>query len=107
MENQFSNFCAMGNMEDTKQKLLLLIKIIQDMLDFSKKPEYPVSGKFNVTRTQTEAKMYNLDISSVPGNYKMFLKPKSKTTRFNCKTRIWSNKNCLGAAQRLSRRATC
>ena len=37
-----------GKMEDTKYKLLLLIKTTKDMLDFSNKPGYPVSGKSNV-----------------------------------------------------------
>ena len=36
------------SMEDTKYTLLLLIKTTKDMLGFSNKPGYPVSGKSNV-----------------------------------------------------------
>ena len=42
MENQLANIFVMGSMEDTKYKLLLLIKTTKDMLDFSNKPGYPV-----------------------------------------------------------------
>ena len=48
MENQVANICVMGSMEDKKYKFLLLIQTTKDMLDFSKKPGYPVSGKSNV-----------------------------------------------------------
>ena len=34
--------CVMGSMEEKKYKFLLLIQTTKDMLDFSKKPGYPV-----------------------------------------------------------------
>ena len=53
MENQFANICVMRIMEDTKYKMLLLIKTTKDTLDYSNKPGYPVSIKSNVCWTKT------------------------------------------------------
>ena len=56
MENQLANICVMGGMEDTKYKMLVLIKTTKDMLDFSNQEGYPVTGKNNVSWTKTAKK---------------------------------------------------